>query len=79
MSTFGGLPTNAAGTTFQRHRLNLDASGGYRFNQRISFFATVRNVLNTPHILMQKTGANPMVATTFQMFGGGGCAYCRGR
>ena len=62
-------PINAAGTQFQRHRLNLDIGGSYRLTPRLSGFFSVRNVLNTEFIRMEQVGANPAAAQFFQKFG----------
>lgn len=62
-------PTIANGTRFLRHRLNLDVGGSYRFTPRVNAFVSVRNVLNQPFIIMERTGNNPAAAQFFQKFG----------
>jgi iron complex outermembrane recepter protein len=46
--------TNLAGTTYRRHRTNLDAGGGWRLNNIYSLAVSVRNILNSPYISMQR-------------------------
>jgi len=62
-------PINAAGTQYQRHRLNLDLGGSVRLAPRLNAFFSVRNVLNEPFIRMEKVGSNPAAAQFFQKFG----------
>ena len=62
-------PTIANGTRFLRHRLNLDVGGSYRFTPRLNAFVSVRNVLNQPFIIMERSGNNPAAAQFFQKFG----------
>ncbi len=57
------------GTVFQRHRINVDVGGSFRFARRISAFFSVRNVLNEPFIRMEKIGNNPALARFYQKFG----------
>ena len=50
-------------------RLNLDVGGSYRLAPRLSGFFSVRNVLNQPFIIMERSGNNPAAAQFFQKFG----------
>ena len=59
----------ADGTVYQRHRINVDVGGSYRFERRLSAFFSVRNVLNEPFIRMEKIGNNPALARFYQKFG----------
>jgi hypothetical protein len=54
---------------YQRHRINVDVGGSYRFAPRLSGLFSVRNVLNEPFIRMEQVGTNPAVAQFFQDFG----------
>ena len=69
MNWAASRPINASGTQYQRHRINVDFGGSYRFAPRVSGFFSVRNVLNEPFIRMEKVGTNPAVAQFFQKFG----------
>ncbi len=62
-------PINAAGTQYQRHRINLDVGGSHRLTAKVSAFFSVRNVLDEPFIRMQQVGASPAAAQFFQKFG----------
>lgn len=62
-------PTNNLFTAWNRHRINVDANGGLKFNDRISMFFTVRNVLDEPYIIMQQIAPNPAVATNYWKLG----------
>jgi len=57
------VPTNVAGTTFRRHRTNVDAGAGWRLTSRYSLAVSVRNIADTPYINMQRF-ANGAVAMT---------------
>ena len=46
--------TNMAGTTDRRHRTNLDAGGSWRLTNTYSLSVSVRNILDTPYINMQR-------------------------
>jgi iron complex outermembrane recepter protein len=63
------VPTNIAGTSFNRHRMPLDIGGGYKLSSRYSLFFTGRNLLNEPVISMQQLGSAPAVVTTYEMTG----------
>ncbi len=62
-------PTLANGTRFQRQRINLDLGGSYRLTARLNAFFSVRNVLNRPYIIMERSGNNPAASQFFQKFG----------
>ena len=51
------------------HRAALDGGGGFRINDRISFFFSVRNLLNTPIINMEQVGVNPAVGRVYDKMG----------
>ncbi len=61
--------TNLAGTTYRRHRTNLDAGGGWRLNQTYSLSLSVRNLLDTPYINMQKFITGPTAITRSETVG----------
>lgn len=69
MNWASSRPINAAGTQYQRHRINVDLGGSHRLSPRLSAFFAVRNVLNEPFIRMQKVGDNPAVGQLYQKFG----------
>jgi TonB-dependent receptor len=71
LSWFDNYPTNAAGTTYRRHRTLVDAGGSYQVAPRLKVFFSLRNVTNTPLMNMQKVGANPAVVTGYQSMGTG--------
>ncbi|MSU49456.1 MAG: TonB-dependent receptor [Opitutus sp.] len=62
-------PWNATGTQFRRHRAALDGGGAYRLSERISFFFSAKNLLNTPIINMEKVGANPAAGRVYDRMG----------
>lgn len=53
--------TNLTGSTYRRHRANVDAGGGWRINGTYSISVSARNVTNAPYINMVKF-ANGMQA-----------------
>jgi outer membrane receptor protein involved in Fe transport len=61
--------TNLAGTTYRRHRTNLDAGGSWRLNQTYSLSISVRNLLDTPYINMQKFITGPTAITRNETVG----------
>ena len=61
--------TNVAGTTYRRHRTNLDAGGGWRLNNTYSVSVSVRNVLDTPYINMQRFATGPTALTRHETVG----------
>ena len=69
MNWAASRPITDDGAVYQRHRINLDVGGSYRFARRVTGFFSVRNVLNEPFIRMEKMGDNPAVARFFQKFG----------
>lgn len=71
LSWSDNIPTNAAGTTYRRHRTVVDAGGGYRISDRVNLFFALRNVFDVPLLNMQKTGSVPAVVTGYQVMGTG--------
>jgi TonB-dependent receptor len=63
------VSTNLAGTTYRRHRTNLDAGGSWRFNNTYSLSVSVRNILDTPYINMQKFVTGPTAITRSETVG----------
>jgi len=61
--------TNVAGTTYRRHRTNLDAGGGWRLNNTYSLSVSARNLLNTPYINMQRFVTGPTAMTRHESVG----------
>jgi TonB-dependent receptor len=61
--------TNVAGTTYRRHRTNLDAGGGWRLNPTYSLSISVRNLLDTPYINMQRFVTGPTAMTRNETVG----------
>ena len=61
--------TNLAGTTYRRHRTNLDAGGGWRLNNTYSLSVSVRNILDTPYINMQRFATGPTAITRSETVG----------
>ena len=61
--------TNVAGTTYRRHRTNVDAGGGWRLNNTYSLSVSIRNVLNTPYINMQRFATGPTALTRHETVG----------
>ena len=61
--------TNIAGTTYRRHRTNLDAGGGWRLNNTYSLSVSVRNLLDTPYINMQRFVTGPTALTRSEIVG----------
>ena len=61
--------TNLAGTTYRRHRTNLDAGAGWRLNNTYSLALSARNLLDTPYINMQKFITGPTAITRSETVG----------
>jgi iron complex outermembrane recepter protein len=61
--------TNVAGTTYRRHRTNLDAGGGWRLTNTYSLSVSARNILNTPYINMQRFASGPTAMTRHEIVG----------
>lgn len=61
--------TNVAGTTYRRHRTNLDVGGGWRLNNTYSLSVSARNILDTPYINMQKFVTGPTAITRSEIVG----------
>jgi TonB-dependent receptor len=61
--------TNLAGTTYRRHRTNLDAGAGWRLNNTYSLSLSVRNLLDTPYINMQRFVTGPTAMTRHETVG----------
>jgi len=63
------INTNVAGTTYRRHRANLDAGGSWRFTNTYSFAVSARNITNTPYINMQRFASGPTAMTRHEIVG----------
>ncbi|MBL9190236.1 MAG: TonB-dependent receptor [Opitutaceae bacterium] len=61
--------TNLAGTTYRRHRTNLDAGGSWRFSHIYSLSISVRNILDTPYVNMQRFASGPTAMTRNETVG----------
>ncbi|MDO8539506.1 MAG: TonB-dependent receptor [Opitutaceae bacterium] len=61
--------TNAAGTTYRRHRTNLDAGGSWRLSNRYSLSVSGRNLLDTPYINLQRFASGPTAMTRHEIVG----------
>jgi len=61
--------TNLAGTTYRRHRTNVDAGAGWRLNNTYSLALSARNLLDTPYINMQKFITGPTAITRSETVG----------
>lgn len=61
-------PLDIQGWTYLRHRTSLDAAGSYRLSNRISFFFTVKNLLNAPEIVMTRQ-VIPATSTAYRVWG----------
>jgi iron complex outermembrane receptor protein len=61
--------TNIAGTTYRRHRTNLDAGGSWRLTNAYSLSLSVRNILDTPYINMQRFATGPTAMTRNERVG----------
>jgi iron complex outermembrane receptor protein len=61
--------TNLAGTTYRRHRTNLDAGGSWRLSNTYSLSVSVRNILDTPYINMQRFATGPTAMTRNETVG----------
>lgn len=63
------MNTNLAGTTYRRHRTNVDAGAGWRLNNTYSLALSARNLLDTPYINMQKFITGPTAITRSETVG----------
>jgi len=63
------INTNLAGTTYRRHRANVDAGAGWRINNTYSLSASVRNLTDTPYINMQRFVTGPTAITRHETVG----------
>ncbi len=61
--------TNLAGTTYRRHRANVDAGAGWRINNTYSLSVAVRNLTDTPYINMQRFVTGPTAMTRHETVG----------
>jgi iron complex outermembrane recepter protein len=61
--------TNLAGTTYRRHRTNVDAGGSWRLSPTYSLSVSVRNLTDTPYINMQKFVTGPTAMTRHETVG----------
>ena len=61
--------TNLAGTTYRRHRSNLDAGGSWRLTNAYSLSVSARNVLNAPYINKQRFASGPTAMTRYEVTG----------
>ena len=61
--------TNVVGTTYRRHRTNLDAGGSWRLTNTYSLSVSVRNILDTPYINMQRFATGPTAMTRNETVG----------
>ncbi|MBL9199630.1 MAG: TonB-dependent receptor [Opitutaceae bacterium] len=61
--------TNVAGTTYRRHRTNLDAGGSWRLNNTYTLSVSVRNILDTPYVNMQRFASGPTALTRNEFVG----------
>jgi TonB-dependent receptor len=61
--------TNVAGTTYRRHRTNVDAGGGWRINNTYSLSVSIRNLLDKPYINMQRFATGPTAMTRHETVG----------
>jgi iron complex outermembrane recepter protein len=63
------INTNLAGTTYRRHRANVDAGGGWRLSNTYSLAVSVRNLTDTPYINMQRFVTGPTAITRHETVG----------
>ncbi len=61
--------TNVAGTTYRRHRTNVDAGASWRVNNTYSLSVAVRNLTDTPYINMQRFVTGPTAMTRHETVG----------
>ncbi len=61
--------TNIAGTTYRRHRSNLDVGGSWRLTNAYSLSVSARNVLNAPYINKQRFVNGPTAMTRHEITG----------
>jgi TonB-dependent receptor len=62
-------PWNSTGTQFRRHRAVVDSGGSWRFTDKISSFVSVRNVTNSPLLVMEQVDANPAAVRRYEVHG----------
>ncbi len=61
--------TNLAGTTYRRHRTNIDAGAGWRINNTYSLSVNARNLTDTPYINLQRFASGPTAMTRYETVG----------
>ncbi|MSU47674.1 MAG: TonB-dependent receptor [Opitutus sp.] len=61
--------TNLAGTTYRRHRTNVDAGSSWQLTNRYGLSVGVRNIFNTPYISMQRFVTGPTAMVNHLTFG----------
>ena len=61
--------TNVAGTTYRRHRTNLDAGGSWRLTNTYTLSLSARNILDTPYVNMQRFASGPTALTRNEFVG----------
>lgn len=61
--------TNVAGTTYRRHRSNLDLGGNWRLTNTYSLSLSARNVLNAPYINKQRFASGVTAMTRHEITG----------
>jgi TonB-dependent receptor len=62
-------PWNSTGTQFRRHRAVADSGGSWRFTDKFSLFVSVRNVTNSPLLIMEQVGTNPAAVQRYEVHG----------
>ena len=63
------MNTNVAGTTYRRHRTNVDAGGSWRLTNTYSLSVSARNLTDTPYINMQRFASGPTAMTRHETVG----------
>ncbi len=63
------VDTNLAGTTYRRHRTNVDAGGSWRLTNRYTLSVSARNILDTPYVNMQRFASGPTALTRNESVG----------
>ena len=61
--------TNLAGTTYRRHRANVDAGAGWRLNNTYSLSISARNLTDTPYLNLQKFVTGVTAITRHEIVG----------
>jgi TonB-dependent receptor len=61
--------TNLAGTTYRRHRTNVDAGGSWRLTNTYSLSISVRNIFDSPYLNMQRFATGPTALTRYETVG----------